>query len=256
MSYGKWIVGGLGFAVGGPIGALVGFTLGSLLDRSAIAGAATTGQRPHQGPRPSDRGAHQGPAGSGDFAMSLVVLTAAVMKADGKATQRELEFVRRFFLQQFGEAKAKGLLVVLRDVLERDIPVGQVCEQIRQNVPHPARLQLVHYLIGIAAADGSVHASEREMIRRIAMYLGISERDLDSMSAMFRKPSSSSAYEILEIERNATEEEVKKAYRRMAMKHHPDRVGQMGEEVQKAAAEKFKKVQDAYERIQAERGMK
>ncbi|MBK6776702.1 MAG: TerB family tellurite resistance protein [Flavobacteriales bacterium] len=256
MSYGKWIVGGLGFAVGGPIGALVGFTLGSLLDRSAEAGAASAGPKTEHRSRSEGQHRQQAQAGSGDFAMSLVVLTAAVMKADGKATQRELEFVRRFFLQQFGEAKAKDLLVVLRDVLERDIPVGQVCEQIRQNVPHPARLQLVHYLIGIAAADGSVHASEREMVRRIANYLGISERDLDSMSAMFRKPSASSAYEILEIERTVTDEEVKKAYRRMAMKHHPDRVAQMGEAVQKAAAEKFKKVQEAYERIQGERGMK
>ena len=255
MSYGKWIVGGLGFAVGGPIGALVGFTLGSLLDRSAEVGGAAAGQRTNQGPRPDQRH-RQAPAGSGDFAMSLVVLTAAVMKADGKATQRELEFARRFFLQQFGEARSKDLLVVLRDVLGRDIPVGQVCEQIRQNVPHPARLQLVHYLIGIAAADGSVHAAEREMIRRIANYLGISERDLDSMSAMFRKPSTSSAYEILEIDKSATDDDVKKAYRRMAMKHHPDRVAPMGETVQKAAAEKFKKVQDAYERIQGERGMR
>ncbi|MEO8069075.1 MAG: TerB family tellurite resistance protein [Flavobacteriales bacterium] len=255
MSYGKWIVGGLGFAVGGPIGALVGFTLGALLDNSAQAGASAGGPHTQQRPRP-EQFRQQAPAGSGDFAMSLVVLTAAVMKADGKATQRELEFVRRFFLQQFGEAKAKDLLVVLRDVLGRDIPVGQVCEQIRQNVPHPARLQLVHYLIGIAAADGTVHATEREMVRRIANYLGISERDLDSMSAMFRKPSASSAYEILEVERTATDEEVKKAYRRMAMKHHPDKVAQMGETVQKAAAEKFKKVQDAYERIQGERGLK
>lgn len=253
MSYGKWIVGGLGFALGGPIGALVGFTLGALFDRSAEAGAKTIGQgRPHQQQRTHH---HEGFATPGDFAMSLVVLTAAVMKADGKATQRELEFVRRFFLQQFGEAKARDLLLVLRDVMDRDIPVGQVCEQIRQNVPHPARLQLVHFLIGIAAADGAVHAAEREMVRRIATYLGISDRDLDSMSAMFRKPSAASAYEILEVERTASDDEVKKAYRRMVMKHHPDKVAQMGEDVQKAAAEKFKKVQDAYERIQRERGM-
>jgi DnaJ like chaperone protein len=256
MSYGKWIVGGLGFAVGGPIGALVGFTLGALFDRSAEAGAAGTGQRTRQAPPHTHQRRHEGPVTPGDFAMSLVVLTAAVMKADGKATQRELDFVRKFYLQQFGETKARDLLMVLRDVMERDIPVGQVCEQIRQNVPHPARLQMVHFLIGIAAADGSIHAAEREMVRRIAMYLGISDRDLDSMSAMFRKPSAASAYEILEVERTVTDDEVKKAYRRMVMKHHPDRVAQMGEAVQKAAAEKFKKVQDAYERIQRERGMK
>ena len=250
MSYGKWIGGALGWASGGPIGGIIGFALGSLID--GISGQTGVGQQA-QRTRPGSR-AHD--TTGGDVAMSLVVLTAAVMNADGRVTQHELDYVRRFFVRQFGEARARELLLVLRDVLKREIPVGQVCEQIRQYAPHALRLQLVHYLIGIVQADGHAHAAEREMVRRIATWLGVSEKDLESMGAMFRRTNIVSAYTILEVDQRASDEEVKRAYRRMAMKHHPDKVSHLGEEFQKSAAEKFKKVQEAYERVQEERGMK
>jgi DnaJ like chaperone protein len=248
--YNKWIFGTLGFALTGtPIGAVVGFALGTLMDN--VKGVAVTGQ----GPRPQP-GYQPGPATAGDLALSLVVLTAAVMKADGKPTQGELGHVRRFFAQQFGPQHSAELLRVLRDVLKRDIPLRDVCLQIRSHLSHPERLQVMHYLIGLAHADGMVHMAERQVLERIAADLGISGKDLASLDAMFRGPSTTSTYTVLEVDPKASDEEVKKAYRRMAMKHHPDRVAQMGEEVQKAAGEKFKKVQQAWERISAERGLK
>jgi DnaJ like chaperone protein len=230
---------------------VIGFALGAMIDGMGGGKAQTQGraqQRPWQRPTSHD-------TTSGDVAMSLVVLTAAVMNADGKVTQRELDYVRRFFSQQFGPERARELLLVLRDVLKRNIPVGQVCEQIRQYAPHPLRLQLVHYLIGIAQADGHMHATEREMVRRIAMWLGISEKDLESMGAMFRRATAENAYTILEVDPKASNDELKAAYRRMAKKHHPDKVTHLGEEFQKASAEKFKKVQEAWERVQEERGL-
>lgn len=192
----------------------------------------------------------------GDLTMSLVVLIAALLKVDGKVTQSELDNVRRFFVRQFGQHQAGQLLIVLRDVLKRDIPIHQVCEQIRQHMPHPVRLQLLHYLIGLAHADGTVDRAEFDLLKRVAHDLGINEKDLGSLNAMFRKADPQAAYQILEIAASASDDEVKKAYRRMAMKFHPDKVAQLGEEVQKAAGEKFKKVQEAYETIQRQRGMK
>lgn len=248
MSFSKWIGGGLGWAFGGPIGGLVGFAVGAMLDHM---------QGPADEPTVEQRRVHgTGSTTGGDLTMSLVVLIAALMKADGKVTQSELDDVRRFFVRQFGQQQAGQLLIVLRDVLKRDIPVHQVCDQIRHNMPHAVRLQLLHYLIGLAHADGSVHRAERDLLKRMAQDMGISEKDLGSISAMFRSADPSAAYEILEITNTATDDEVKKAYRRMAMKFHPDKVAQLGEDVQKAAGEKFKKVQEAYETIQRERGMK
>lgn len=246
MAFSKWIGGGLGFTFGGVIGGILGFAIGAMMDHMSGGGEETTQRIP---PR-------TGSATAGDLAMSLVVLTAALMKADGRVTQRELDHVRQFFARQFGIQRAGELLRLLRDVLKQDIPVHEVCAQVRANMPHPVRLQLMHYLIGLAHADGQVDRSEYDLLRRIAHGLGITDKDLGSLSAMFRTADPSAAYEVLEIARTATDEEVKKAYRRMAMKFHPDKVAQLGEEVQKAANEKFKKVQEAYEAIQKERGMK
>ncbi|HNR55834.1 MAG TPA: TerB family tellurite resistance protein [Flavobacteriales bacterium] len=248
MSFSKWIGGGLGWALGGPIGGLVGFAVGAMLDHMQGTPEPATGQQQRTG-------GHAGHTMGGDLTMSLVVLIAAMMKADGKVTQSELDNVRRFFVRQFGAQQAGQLLIVLRDVLKRDIPVHQVCAQIRQNMPHAVRLQLLHYLIGLAHADGRVDRAELDLLRRIAHDLGINDKDLGSLSAMFRKADPSTAYQILEVPASATDDEVKKAYRRMAMKFHPDKVAQLGEEVQKAASEKFKKVQEAYETIQRERGI-
>ncbi|MCB9169265.1 MAG: TerB family tellurite resistance protein [Flavobacteriales bacterium] len=132
-------------------------------------------------------------------------------------TKAELDVVKRFFRQQFGEGQAQQLLLVMRDVLKREIPVHQVCLQVRQYMPHPARLQLMHYLIGLAHADGRVDRSELDMLRRIAAGLGVNERDLGSMSAMFGRGDIDSAYCILEVDPKASDDEVKKAYRRMAL---------------------------------------
>ena len=113
---------------------------------------------------------------------------------------------------------------------------------------------MLHFLFGIAQADGSVSTSEINTLKQIAGYLRVGLRDFDSIKAMFVK-SADNAYKILEIEKSASNDEVKKAYRTMAKKYHPDRVNTENEAIKKGAEEKFKQVQKAYEQIQQERGM-
>ncbi|MGE0637301.1 MAG: TerB family tellurite resistance protein [Bacteroidia bacterium] len=239
MKYGKWLAGGLGWAFGGPIGGILGFVLGSVYDNAEEVTV-------HQGGR-------VGTSRSGDFAASLLVLTAAVMKADDRILKAELDFVKAFFLRQFGAHYAKEQMLVLREILKQEIPLRDVCLQIKQHIDHPSRLQLLHYLFGISMADGDVHPLEVKVIEQIAGYLGISDADFGSIKAMFVKDRKA-AYHILEIEPEATDDEVKKAYRRMAVKYHPDKVSHLGEEFQKAANEKFQKVNDAFQQIKKERG--
>ncbi len=241
--YGKWIGGGLGWAFGGPIGAIVGFALGAMIDES-------TGVVPMEEAQQRQRFRTRG----GDFTMSLLVLTAAVMRADGTVKKAELEYVKQFFVKQFGVAYTREQMKVLRDIMKKEIPLYEVCEQIRQNMAYPMRLQLLHYLFGISRADGKVDQSEIGVIQQIAGYLGISDKDFESIRAMFHKDTGS-AYKILEIDRDASDDEVKKAYRKMAVKYHPDKVSHLGEKFQKAAKDKFQKVQNAYEQIKKERDM-
>ncbi len=243
IKLGKWLGGGLGWALGGPLGAVLGFALGSAFDASSDI-VVSSGQPVYTSQRAQP---------AGDFAASLLVLSAAVMKSDGKILKSELDYVKRFLAQQFGEEHAQQQLLLLKEILKQQIPLREVCIQIRQSMPHSQRLQIIHYLFGISKADGNVDAAELQTIQTIADYLAINAADFNSLKAMYFRDVNSD-YKILEIEQNAPDEEVKKAYRRMAVKFHPDKVAALGEEVQKAAKEKFQKVQQAYENIKKQRG--
>lgn len=233
----------MGWVLGGPIGALLGFAIGSMIDNTTQVSTYESGGRTHMRTTPHD------------FMVSLLVLSAVVMKADGKVVKSELEYVRAFFQRQFGPNKTQELMLMLRDLLKQPIDMGSVSSQIRQHMTHPMRLQLLHYLFGIAAADGSIASRELHVVEDIARHLGISIKDYESIRAMFGTDEKS-AYKVLEIEEAASDAEVKKAYRKMALKYHPDKVGELGEEVTKAAREKFEKVQQAYDAIKKQRGFK
>jgi DnaJ like chaperone protein len=242
MGFGKWLGGGLGWAIGGPVGGVLGFALGSLFDSSANTAtnsSYSSGARSHR-----------------SFATSLIVLIAAVLKADGKVMQSELSYVKRFFVRQFGEAAAPEAMLLLRDVLNRPIPLYEVCAQIRLRMDIASRRELLHLLFGLAVADGDLDQREIATIQVIAIHLGLSTADFLSIKAMFTQSEDHDwAYKVLEISKNTTNEEVKKAYRNMAQKHHPDKVAQLGEDIQRAANEKFSKIKEAYEWIKKSRGM-
>jgi DnaJ like chaperone protein len=242
----KWLGGGIGWAAGGPIGALLGFALGSMIDGMQSGVFEYEPQTRPMFTRPQTT--------PNDFILSLLILASAVMKSDQKILRSELDFVKRFLLQQFGTAETERQLLILRELLKKEYDLQQVGFQIKQYMEYPSRLQLMHFLFGLAAADDQVHQSELQVITQIAGILGISNTDFESIKAMFVKDTTS-AYRILEITPDASDEELKKAYRRMAVKYHPDKVAHLGEDVQKAANAKFQEVNLAYENIKKQRGI-
>jgi DnaJ like chaperone protein len=251
--FAKWIGGGLGWALGGPIGGVIGLVLGAMIDEMGPGTAGGVGGG-------FGGGSFGGPTGysartaQGDFTASLLVLTAAVMKGDGKVLKSELDYVKKFLVGNFGESNATRLLPVLKELLQKEIPLRDVCLQIRQYMPEAQRIQLLHYLFGISAADGDVHPREVLIIENISDFLGIDRADYESVKNMFYR-NVDSDYKILEVDPNASDEDVKKAYRRMAVKFHPDKVADLGEDAQKAAKERFQKVQEAWEAIKKRRGI-
>ena len=257
-SFSKWIGASLGWSLGGPIGGILGFIVGSLVD-GLTDGDIKIGQGSRQQSTRTE---------AGDFEISLLILAAVVIKADGRSSQKELDYVRDNFIRMYGKERADNAFKLFNEVRKKGtIPTRQVCMQIRQNMTHPSRLQLLHFLFGIAKSDGSVSQSESDAIKRISVYLYISDRDFESIKAMFYSSYSSSgssssstfssanAYKILEITKSASNDDVKSAYRRMAKKHHPDKLRHLGEAHQKGADEKFKQIQQAYEQIKKERGI-
>ena len=261
MGKAKWILGGLGFVLGGPIGAIIGVVLGSLFE----GGSSWIGRLPGDEENQSqdseqsysdDTGSSQR-ATAGDIKIALLVLIACVMKADGRVLKSEVNFIKPFLVKTYGEDGAKEALQMLKKMLERDIDVAAVSRQIGRHVNYSTRLEIIHMLLDLANADGDFAAQEQEIIEQIAAAMSVTPRDYESLAAMYRKTKDPNwAYTALEIEPSASDDEVKKAYRRMAMKYHPDKVATAGEEIKQQATEKFRTINEAYEHIKILRGIK
>lgn len=237
MKFLKLLLGaGIGWWMFGPIGGIVGMILGNLVEGS-VENTGFTKTSPRDG-----------------FVISLLVLMAAVMKSDGKVLKSELDFVKGQLRHMLGEDKAQQALLMLRDILKKDIPVKDVCHQIRINIDYQARIQLLHVLFSLGKSDGFLGKQEIGIIHGISGYLGVSEPDYQSVLNMFYD-NLEAAYKILEVSSDATDDEVKKAFRKMAVRFHPDKVTHLGDEFQGVAKEKFQKVNEAYEKIKKERGI-
>ena len=239
----RLILMGLGWSFGGPLGGIIGYAIGSLFssNKPRIIREEVTGTF---GNTEEKR----------DFNVTLLVLSAAVMKADGNVRKSELDYVKRFFLQNFGQERAENYIKMLREILDKEYNIYEVSQQVGRYMDYSSRLQLLHYLFGIANSDGRISQEELGVINTISDYMGITNSDFQSVKAMFIKETDS-AYKILGVDANASDEEVKRAYREMAKKNHPDLVSNLGEEVRQAAEKKFQEINAAYEAIKKQRGM-
>jgi DnaJ like chaperone protein len=237
---GRWVGAFLGLIFFGFFGAIIGYILGYLFDY--ITGSNRSSRNVSLSQRES-------------FISSLMVLTAAVLKADHSVKKSELNVVRQFLLTNFGEQDTLAALQILKNYLEKDIPLNEVCHNIKYSMSTPVKLQILHYLYQIGKADGNLNVQELSIIENIALRIGLSYADNNSIKNMFIEKADS-AYEILGVSKNAGNDEIKKVYREMAKKYHPDKVNTMGEDVKKSAKEKFQKVNQAYETIRKERNMK
>ena len=248
----KWITGGLGFVLGGPIGGLIGFAIGSLIDGSAdLVNYSEYQEQTQRGRNPYSRTAE------GDFKISLLVLIACVMKADGSPKKQELDVAKRFLLANFGEDGALEALQILKNLLRQDINDVEVARQINYAMNYASKLELIHLLFEIAYADGAENQYELTVIQRISWNLGVSNLDFDALKAPYNRTKDVNwAYAALELKPTATDDEIKKAYRTMAKKYHPDTVANLGEEIKKKATEKFRSVNEAYEELKKQRGLK
>jgi len=247
---GRWLGAGLGFISGaGIFGALLGYFIGGAVDDIIGGTHIKTGSQTKN----DSFGETEKVSG---FMFILSVLSTAVMKADGKITKSELDFVKHEFLRTFGEEATLDILHVIKTLKDKDIPLHEVCTEIRYKIPESERIQLLYFMVGIAKADGNVSISEIKIISQIAREIGISAREFESISSMFGGTSSTSDYTIMGITKDATNSEVKKAYKKMAMENHPDKVSHLGDDIRKAAEEKFTKINVAYDRICKQRGIK
>lgn len=276
MAAGKWIGGFLGFITGGPLGALAGFALGYLFDVGLEAVNTPENynnreyddqdhrrQRSYTDEAARQRAYEQGQRNS--FLFSLLALASYIIRADGKIMHSEMEMLRAFLRTNFGEAAVtQGEEIVLK-LFEQQKQMGadrfratirSSCAQIARHMSYSQRLQLLNFLVMIAQADGRVVSEEIQALKDVAISLSLSAEDVESMLNLRDSGTSlEAAYKVLGIPSTATDDEVKAAYRKMALKHHPDRVSTLGDDVKKAAEKKFQEINDAKEKIYKARGL-
>lgn len=230
MSLGKWIGIGAGWYLAGPIGAIIGYYVGKSLFNGKDDNAKA-------------------------YEVSLLILSSLVIKADGKVQKAELEYVKKFFISTFGTYKANQYFKVFNKLNKESLSsqLRPVCLQLNSYVNHSARLQIIHFLFGVSASDNEMHSSEIDLIKKISRYLNINQYDFDSIHSMFISIGSEGSldkwFKILEIEKDASNDEIKKAYRKMSIKYHPDKLRGVSKDILKLAKEKFQLVQDAYKNI-------
>ena len=244
------------FATRSLFGAFIGYFIGSSFDRfNSNKSKSSNSYNFRSGSYSNDANYYSSRLNQNDFATALLVLSGAVMKADGKILKSELDYVKDFFKQQFSVQLASKYISDFKDILSKDFVLSEICSTINNSMPIRQRSLLLQYLFGIAQADGDVSDSEMKVIQRIASYFRISRMEFEQIKSLFYKDTSS-YYKVLGINESSTNDEIKKAYRKMAVMHHPDKFNQLGEEQQKAAKKKFQKIQEAYEHIKKEKSIK
>ena len=191
---------------------------------------------------------------SKDFEINLLALASLVIKADGKVTQNELDFVRRYFISAYGKNRANEVFTIFnQNVKNKGISVSKISRLFNLALNYESRLQVIHFLFGIAKADGNISELEIKKLLEFSNLFKLSYADFLSIKAMFIKETDN-AYKILELDKTATNDQIKKSYRELAKKHHPDKVQHLGDAYVKAAQDKFQQIQKAYQNIKNERG--
>ena len=255
MAFGKWIGGYLGWSAFGPLGGIIGFVVGALFD------VATERNGDGETMRLTDEQSQQGNRNS--FFISMLVLAAYIVKADGKVMHSEMELVRGMLRQNFGEDAAQQGDEMMRQLFREQDRQGtnvyrqniqQACQQIAYHVDYSGRLQLLNFLVMIAQADGRVDQVEIQALKEVAQWMQMSPQEVDAMLHL-EGNSLEDAYKVLGVSPDVSDAELKRVYRKLALEHHPDRVAKLGDDVRHAAEKKFQEINAAKDRIWKARGL-
>ena len=233
--YEKWLGAGLGYMVGGPMGSMIGYAAGNTMDSSTKKKYSAT-------------------ANTSEFETNLLLLASKVIKADGRVAQEELAFVRSFFTQHFSAEHIDEKIAILRHCLERDYDIRKACDEIRITAKPSTRAQIVHFLFDIAISDSALDKRETDIIFAIAGWLNVNDIDYRKIKSAYSVEKFTS-YTIFNVSQHATFDEVKAAYRKLVLEYHPDRNTHLTADEQKTIADRFRKVQEAFDKIKQERGL-
>ena len=231
--YEKWLGAGLGFMVGGPMGGMLGYAAGKSLDSTSNKYSMT--------------------ANTSEFETNLLLLAATVIKADGKVVREETGFVRDFLVTNFTEEHIDEKMAILHHCIDRNYDPRKACDDIRIASKPSTRTQIIHFLFDIAISDTTLDKRETDIIFVIAGWLNVNDIEFRKIKAAYA--AEVTRYHIFGLAHNATFDEIKASYRKLVLEYHPDRNAHLSAAELKARADKFRKIQEAFNQIRSDRGL-
>ncbi|MDR4499063.1 MAG: TerB family tellurite resistance protein [Candidatus Scalindua sp.] len=237
---GKAIGVGLGWLFGGPLGAILGGITGDFFDKT------TLGTYPHKPISDYDR--------SLNFVTHLVGILVSIAKSDSRLSAHEVKVIERAFVQfGFKGDDLNFIRSLIQQTTRVQLNLRDVCYEFKQYSNYAERLSLLRIVYLVAYADGVLHPNEDTMINHIIGYLEIQSNDAFEIRAEFCSDNDKN-YQILNVSRNSSNEDIKRAYRTLSKQYHPDRVTHLGDEFTRLANSKFQQINTAYEEIRKEKG--
>ncbi len=262
----------IGLIFGGLWGGILGLFIGAIIDAIIMGRRVRSHQHYYQ---------------SHDFTAHELYWADYVAKADqNRLLRSEMTYIQEYFRRRVGSERLNAIMVRFRNILNSDIDIHSICADLNSHATINEKLAILHFLFGFSNADGDMRDEEVNAIWEISQMIGLNRSAFEAIRSMFLRnegygsytyggygqggyggaygntggytaqpTATDNDYKILEVSPDASNDEVKKAYRAAAKKHHPDKVSHLGEDVRKDAEEKFAKVNEAYERIKKARGI-
>lgn len=270
--WGKVIGGAVGFALGGPLGGLLGAAFGHQWDDKP-----TAKQRGRVEWVNWERSSEQELIQSAFFTATFSVM-GHLAKADGRVSEEEIQLAKQVMAQMnLTEEQRRTAKRLFTEGKQPGFPLDEVLDQLRHEClrRHTLLQVFLEIQVQFAYADRVMDSAERKLLLHIFERLGFSKNEFDHIDLLVRaahhfageqhatgessrRNRLSDAYGVLGIDKSASDDEVKRAYKRLMNQHHPDKLVAKGlpEEMIKLANEKSQEIRAAYEQVKEARGLR
>ncbi len=183
--------------------------------------------------------------------VGISLMFSEFLKKNGKNISNESKKIEQFLKEKINKSAFNDISLLINELISKKSIKPETFAQFYKNMNYSVRLQMFRFLVNSQKNKADYKEQQHSFIE-IAQMLNLEKKDYQSILAVYDS-NLQSAYTLLQIDKNASHEEIKASFRRLSKIHHPDKVEHLGEEYRKEAAENFQNLLHAYELIKKER---